>query len=587
MSDPLAVALARLAPTVDVAASRALLDRSLDGAAGAAPPPSNRRRLLAAACVALLAAGAVGVWAVSGRDEADAPAAPTTVFAGRGEGTEFRVVATEPVGNVDASSIRSAGTEEELISIVSRFGPDFAPFAADVDLTREVALVIERPDNSCPAEIDRFEPVDDTWRVVWRKPDGNCEDVGLGWVYLVAIDRSALSGIEWFVLPAGQQGSVTWDELQVAVPEEPTTPPLTEQAALDAATTLVLEAQSSAEPGTAAGAATALQYEAMWSRFLAAPEAPAIDFTTDVAIAFMMLDDGCVAEFRGLTVSRTESGSTRLVPRFREPGASECNDVGFLRFFVLTVERDVLPDAFEFYVPQIYTPSTQSGMVTTIDLSAPATSSTTLGLDPALLVASMSFAPSDATLAALESRLGFVNMFSQVDLEQFAVIAFAVAPGECADTFDRFDIDDDGVWTPVFREPGVCDAALPRLVAVSVDREALVGGVTFRYRDAVLAVDPDYAIVDATWACGPEDSRQFTITLDLPPNGDVAIDVVAGDVVGGSARVQVGSNGLVSSTGFGVTGIEPTVAQVVVSDKADDRVVARMSLGHLPVPTCP
>ena len=82
-------------------------------------------------------------------------------------------------------------------------------------------LVIERPDNSCPAEIDRFEPVDDTWEVVWRKPGGDCEDVGLGWVYLVAIDRSALAGITAFVLPAEQQGSLSWEELRVAVPADP------------------------------------------------------------------------------------------------------------------------------------------------------------------------------------------------------------------------------------------------------------------------------------------------------------------------------------------------------------------------------
>jgi hypothetical protein len=734
MSDPLAVALARLAPTVDLAASRDLLDRSLDGAAGAVPPPSNRRRLLAAACVILILAGALGVWAVSGRDEADAPAAPTTVSAGRGDGTEFRVIAVEPVGDFEARSIRTAGTDDELVSIVSRFGPDFAPFAPDVDLTREVALVIERPDNSCPSEIDRFEPIDDAWEVVWRKPGGDCVDVGIGWVYLVAIDRSALAGIAEFVLPAEQHGSFAWEELRVAKPADPaigptftsssdggvdgtfpahdiaaiteqaewdayvasdmplveasavdladfvvvvirrpdaegcpgsfdgfdvagdvwiprfaavdaegcsdtpmttrydvavrraalpdevtfhlpadavfdlpavevtlrvreqsivpTAPPTTpvfggaEQAALDAATTLVLEAQSSAEPGTAAGAATALQYEAIWSRFLGAPEAPTIDLATDVAIVFMMLDDGCVAEFRGLTVSRTDSRSTRLVPRFQEPGASECNDVGFPRLFVLSVDRDVLPDTFEFLVPRAYAPSTENGVVTTIDLSAPATSSNTLGLDPALVVPPMSFARSEATLDALESRLGLVGMFSQVDLGKFAVIAFAVGPGECASTFDRFDIGADGVWTPLFRESGPCDDALPRLVAVSVDREALVGGITFRYRDAVLTVDPDYAIVDAAWDCGPEDSRQFTITLDLPPNGDVAIDVVADDVVGGSARVQVGSDGLVSSTAFGVTGVEPSEADAVVSDVSTGREVARTSLAHLPIPTC-
>ena len=122
---------------------------------------------------------------------------------------------------------------------------------------------------------------------------------------------------------------------------------------------------------------------------------------------------------------------------------------------------------------------------------------------------------------------------------------------------------------------------------VSVDREALVGGVTFRYRDAVLTVDPDYAIVEATWDCGPEDSRQFTITLDLPPNGNVTIDVVADDTVGGSAAMQAGTEDLVSNIGFDVSGIEPADAEVVVSDMSSGRVVARMSLAHLPIPTCP
>ena len=730
MSDPLAVALARLAPPVDLAASRALLDRSLDGAAGATPPSSNRRWLLAAACVLLLVAGAVGVWAVSGRDEADAPAAPTTVI-GRGDGTEFRVIAMEPVGDADARSIRAAGTADELVSIVSRFGPDLAPFAADVDLTREVALVIERPDNSCPAEIDRFEPVDDAWEVVWRKPGGDCDDIGLGWVYLVAVDRSALAGITAFVLPAERHGSLSWDELRVANPADPaigptfisssdggidgtfpahdiaaiteqaewdayvasdmplvedsavdlaefvvlairrpdaegcpgffdgfdvsdgvwtprfapvdaecpdtpmttrydvavrrtalpdevtfrlpadagfdlaptevtllvrqapietTTPPTTpvdaEQTALDAATTLLLDAQAAAEDGIAAGAATPLQYEAMWTRFPDTPEPPRIDFSTDLAIAFTMMDDGCTAEFRGLILSRTEDGGTRLVPRFDEPETADCDFFGVSRFFVVAVGRDTLPDRFEFLVPRGYVPSTQNGVTTIIDLSAPATSASTRGIDPALVVPPMSFASSSASLDALEGRLGLMGMFYEVDLEHFAVIAFAVAPGECASTFDRFDFADDGAWSPVFREQGVCDDTLPRLVAVSVDRAALASGVTFRYRDAVLSVDPDYAIVDATWDCGPEDSRQFTITLDLPPNGDVAIDVVEGDTVGGSARMQVGSEALPAGIGFSVTGIEPTGAEAVVTDTASDRVVARMSLTHVPIPTC-
>ena len=147
--------------------------------------------------------------------------------------------------------------------------------------------MIERPDNACPAEVDRFEPVDDTWEVVWRKPGGDCEDVGLGWVYLrrdraqrprrhhdVRAARRATGLPVVGGAPGRESGAHRPRARGIDSDDRSVGPAGSEQAALDAATTLVLEAQSSAEPGTAAGAATALQYEAMWSRFLDPPEAP-------------------------------------------------------------------------------------------------------------------------------------------------------------------------------------------------------------------------------------------------------------------------------------------------------------------------
>ena len=551
----------------------------------------------------LLVAGAVGVWAVSGRDEADAPAAPTTVI-GRGDGTEFRVVATEPVGNADARSIRAAGTDDDLVSIVSRFGPDFAPFAAEVDLSREVALVIERPDNSCPAEIDRFEPVDDTWEVVWRKPGGDCDDVGFGWVYLVAIDRSALAGIEWFVLPAEQHGSLSWEELRVAVPADPalgptftswtdggidgtfpahdiavitdqaewdayvasdmplvedsavdltefvvvvirrpdtegcpgffdgfdvsedawtprfvavdaegcfdtqmttrydvavrraalpdevtfhlpadavfdlpaaevtvrvreqSTPGDTAQAALDAAVSVLIDTDVDSlmiRPGAVGTAASTEQLDALWTTFTTNLPRPDVDLASDVVLAFEFLDDGCRASFDRLTLEASDE-IARIVVSLVEPTDGDCEVAQRERLIVLAVGRaGGLPTSFDFVVPAPYAPhvttrlSPEAPTTTTIDLGAPTTSSTTLVIDPAVVVSPMSFAPSDATLDALENRLGMVSMFSRSISRQFAVIAFPVLPGELRVDVRPVRHRRDGVWTPLFRESGPCD----------------------------------------------------------------------------------------------------------------------------------
>jgi hypothetical protein len=49
---------------------------------------------------------------------------------------------------------------------------------------------------------------------------------------------------------------------------------------------------------------------------------------------------------------------------------------------------------------------------------------------------------------------------------------------------------------------------------------------------------------------------------------------------------MTGFDELFTGIGFGVTGIEPTDAEVVVTDVTSGREVARMSLDHVPVPTC-
>ena len=178
-------------------------------------------------------------------------------------------------------------------------------------------------------------------------------------------------------------------------------------------------------------------------------------------------------------------------------------------------------------------------------------------------------------------------MYFQVDVAKFAVIAFTVPSGECASTFDRFDIGDDGAWTPLFRESGPCDDALPRLVAVSVDREALVGGVTFRYGDAVLRADPDYSLVAARWGCGSTDQPTFAITIDLPADAGIRAEVLDGDVVTGWGTLSnVGGNAGTYGIEFGMTGSPSPASEVVVTDAATGNEVARMSLGHLPIPTC-
>ena len=193
MSDPIANASpAWRLPSTSARASNCSNAARDGGAEPATPSPRNQRWMLAAACVVLLIAGVAGVWAIAGRDEPDPVAGP--VDGAPGDGTEFRVVAREPVGEPDTRSLRAAGTPDELDALLQPYGADVVVEASAIDLESEVAFVIVRNGNSCPDDLARFEPTGDDWVAVWEDQGGDCDDVGLSWVYVVALERAAAHG---------------------------------------------------------------------------------------------------------------------------------------------------------------------------------------------------------------------------------------------------------------------------------------------------------------------------------------------------------------------------------------------------------
>ena len=579
MPDPLATKLERLAPTVDLGASRELFERLRDGATVEQPNRSTRM-LLAVASVVLVIAGAVGIWAVTAR-HSDAPAV-TPMPTESGDGTEFDVVAVEPVGAPDARSIEVAGTSDELVSIVSRFGPTVASRATDIDFATHVAVVFERPGSSSPDDLARFDPSGNDWVAAWQEPGGDIEDIGIGYVYLVAVERDALVGVDWFVTPAEPRGSEQWAELRAPVPPQEgaappstsiapatTAAPATEDDVLRDATEVLLDisvATSELGPGAVGVATSPAQYDSLWATFGTGDRPPA-DLAQVVVLAFTFVDDGCPASFRGLHVDRT-TAFPRIVADLVGPGPlDDCVVPPPNRLVVLAIGRNgVLPPAFDFTVPSPFAPD----VTTRLTVGAPAVTATAVyvGETSAPIQTLVAVADPQA-YETMWSRLGVSDAAPPIDFATQVAVAFVVPDDPCPLEFREF-LDAPGdpypVWTPqLFEAEGACRASLvPRVFVVAVDRWAMDSGVTFR-----LAADPVYGpeeravplalpglITDVQRECGPTDGAALAVQVASPFGTSVVVEVLNGDDVIGSARLD-------ADTGVDIRG--RTVWQTLVS----------------------
>lgn len=504
MSDPLATALARLAPHVDLGASRELFERARDGGTESEPPsPRTQRWMLAAACVVLLVAGVAGVWAIAGRDE-PVPGA-TSNPSMPGDGTEFEVIAVEPVAESDARSIRAAGTYDDLVSIVSRFGPAFAPLAADVEFETHVAVVLERIGGFSPDELDRFDLRGDEWVAAWREPGGDTEDVGIGYAYLVAVERSALSGIDWFVLPAEQLGSTILDEQRVAVPRRVVTDATGSEFRLVAREPVGDPDRRSISVASTDEDLSALLagYSDGFDRF-----AGDVNLDRELAVVIEQPANACPPD-----IARFLPNDREWRVQWEPSGEQACEDIGLGWVYLVAIERSALRDVATILLPAA--PETEAGEIGAAVRDA--------SIGP-IVTAFRRGVPAEQSVSVFDDQAAW-NEFAEaefdaspeaaVDLDRYVVVVLGVGRDEadCFGGFDRFDVDDD-VWTAMFLEvDGSCDAGLITMTqAVAVERSALPDRVTF-----ALAADDERRLPAAS----------VTVDVARPADSRAAFDVVS------------------------------------------------------------
>jgi hypothetical protein len=222
----LATRLARLAPEVDEAAARSLFERRRRARPG-------RRWLMPAAAAVLVVAGVVGLVLVEA-DDAAAPVAPAdttvpdepdaalrpapgeTLIAGEHH-FDVITVAETTVGFGNAELVMS---EEDLASLWADWKPGVDRPA--VDFSRDVALVMTRPDNACADVVTRFEVTDQdgtaVWTPVFEELADECVDPLLSWLHVVAIDRAALGDEALIRVPAAEVYDVPEQIIEYTAP---------------------------------------------------------------------------------------------------------------------------------------------------------------------------------------------------------------------------------------------------------------------------------------------------------------------------------------------------------------------------------
>ncbi len=505
MFDPLANALARLAPDVDPTASREVFERARDAGAGGEPSPTRDRWMLAAACVLLLVAGVAGIWVLAGGGGDDrAPAAPpadgttepTTADSAppRGDGTEFRLIAMEPVGDFDRRGIDVADTRAELDELLAGYRESFDRYAGDVDPRSEVAVVIERPDNSCPVEFDRFTPVGDAWRVEWSEnPAGACPDIGLGWVYLLAVDRSALDGVTSIVLPAEQLGSTELPELSAAVPvTAPPEEPVVERPPVPAPQELEARLARFPMPN---------EFDPEGLAALIAAHGRGEDWTGTVSgVLFHAVNAGEWWLCFEILESFPEQCGTGLrlldAPALylAQPGLFDeqrSEDTGPVAVVISRGSHAVVgtwfDDAAIFVEHGTQSPTTIEP--TTAPTTAPTSAPEATSPSPQVLHTGLwPSGPRDRTIEVALSGAEFESMWARwvdpaeprpgVDLDRFVVVAFETGGGPCPQRFDHLQ-QSGPVWTPMVvedqegRDDCAAEIALSWVNVVQIERSVL------------------------------------------------------------------------------------------------------------------
>ena len=79
-----------------------------------------------------------------------------------------------------------------------------APPAPTIDFDAVIVVVIERPGNACHDRLVGFDIAGTTWTSVFEPTTEACEDIGVTWVYTIAIDRTAIAGVTTFTVPADE-----------------------------------------------------------------------------------------------------------------------------------------------------------------------------------------------------------------------------------------------------------------------------------------------------------------------------------------------------------------------------------------------
>lgn len=560
MSDPLANALARLAPAVDLGASRELFERARDGGAESEPPSPRDRHWMLVASVLLLVIGVIGVWVVAGRD-GNAPA--VTPAGEPGTGNEFRVVAREPVDEGDTRRLRAADTPDDLDALVQPYGADLVIEASAIDLATDVALVIVRNGNSCPDELARFEPTGDEWVAVWEEQGGDCEDIGLGWVYLVAVERSALIGIQWFVDPAQQQGPLSWDELRVAVPGTSTPPPPTSvpeigRPALPTPDELAARLgrfpmANPSDPADLAALIAAHGRQLDWTGTLSGllfHSVPSDEWWMCWEI-LESLPEQCGS---GIRLAAVPKAYTARPDDFDEQRAADSDEVAVV---ISRAPQEVTGTWFDDAAIFVEAGSSSAGTADVIDVGGPAATGDEFTLIAREAVGDISrrrisvASTEDALRALLDGyRDGFERWADEVNFALDIAVVIERFGNPCPPDIARF-LPSDGAWRVQWAPPGedVCETAgLGWVYVVAVERSALANVDTI-----LLPADPAFdapeigaAVRDAsigpivtTFAAGGIDGTMpaQNVTVFTEP---AAWDRYAAEHFGGSPEAAIG-----------------------------------------------
>lgn len=517
--DPLTPRLAALAPSVDVAASRALFERRRSH------PTPARRWLLPAAAVTLLIAGIVGVWALARPDHrSTVPVTPADESSEEQRTGEDATPTDKPIGDnfellavgqtpLPGGTVQIVTTDEDRNRALDELGAD----RVDVDLTRSIMVVLNVDGNACPLILEGFDLADTVWTPQFLTTLQLCEDIGITWAYVVAVDRDALGSSVTIRLPPEFGGGEATAEL--GIDEAGSAVPVDGTATGDEFVMLAIE-ETQLGFGTILVADDTEQFDQMWTESFAEAERPSVDFDHLVVAAFTLPDDACPDTLTRFVVEPPpDEGPTVWEPRF-EPPPGGCRLPLITRTYVVGIERAALGPAVTFRLrgDDRYDYETNS---VTVSVATPLTDEApdgTARTGPGWRLLSDSWnseltglphlAVDDGSLAELVNDAGPLD----VDLDDEFVVAVSLFGNSCPPEVAAVDVEDGQVAVRFKRSPALsCDeAGIVYGFVIAIDR-AVTGDVV-----SVLASDP----------------------AGLPAAHETTFDVRSGDVLEGGLVFQ-------------------------------------------------